>query len=83
MLYEVITVDQIGFRMLIINTETAKLEQNVPVGRYPFGICLSPDEKKVYVANVGMFQYSMLKGITADNVGEKARRYPTSRNNFV
>jgi len=71
-------VDQIGFRMLIIDTETGKLEHNVPVGRYPFGICLSPDEKKVYVANVGMFQYSMLGGITEENVVEKAHKYPTS-----
>ncbi|QGY43428.1 hypothetical protein GM418_07070 [Maribellus comscasis] len=69
-------VDQIGFRMIIANTETNQLEKNVPVGRYPFGICLSPDEKKVYVANVGMFQYSMVKGITSDNVVEKALKYP-------
>ncbi|MCG6187967.1 bifunctional YncE family protein/alkaline phosphatase family protein [Maribellus maritimus] len=69
-------VDQIGFRMIIANTETNQLEQNIPVGRYPFGICLSPDEKKVYVANVGMFQYSMVKGITSDNVEEKALKYP-------
>jgi hypothetical protein len=64
--------------MVVIDSETEKIDYNIPVGRYPFGICLSPDEKKVYVANVGMFQYSMLKGITAENVGEKARRYPTS-----
>jgi DNA-binding beta-propeller fold protein YncE len=69
-------VDQIGFRMVISDTETGKLEHNVPVGRYPFGICLSPDEKKVYVANVGMFQYSMIKGITSGNVVEKALKYP-------
>lgn len=69
-------VDQIGFRMLIANTETRKLEHNVPVGRYPFGICLSPDGQKIYVANVGMFQYSMVKGITKDNVIEKALEYP-------
>ncbi len=69
-------VDQIGFRMIIANTETRKLEHNVPVGRYPFGICLSPDEQKIYVANVGMFQYSMAKGITKDNVIEKALEYP-------
>jgi len=71
-------VDQIGFRMVIINTETGKLEHSVPVGRYPFGICLSPDEKKAYVANVGMFQYNILGGITEENVVEKARKYPTS-----
>jgi len=69
-------VDQIGFRMMIIDTETKKLEHNIPVGRYPFGICLSPDGKKVYVANVGMFQYSLIEGITKDNVEEKAIKYP-------
>ena len=51
-------VDQIGFRMVIVNTETKSLVHSVPVGRYPFGICLSKDEKRAYVANVGMFQYS-------------------------
>lgn len=69
-------VDQIGFRMVIINMETKKLEHNVPVGRYPFGICLSPDGKKVYIANVGMFEYSMYKGITRENILEKAQKYP-------
>ena len=69
-------VDQIGFRMLIIDTETGKLEHNVPVGRYPFGICLSPNGQKAYVANVGMFQYSMVQGITKENVIAKAMKYP-------
>ena len=69
-------VDQIGFRMIIVNTETNQPEHHVPVGRYPFGICLSPDGKKVYVANVGMFQYSMIKGITQENVVEKALEFP-------
>jgi DNA-binding beta-propeller fold protein YncE len=69
-------VDQIGFRMIIADTETRQLEHSVPVGRYPFGICLSPDGQKIYVANVGMFQYSMVKGITKDNVLEKALEYP-------
>jgi YVTN family beta-propeller protein len=69
-------VDQIGFRMVVVDVADARLEHNVPVGRYPFGICLSPDEKKVYVANVGMFEYNLINGITADNVGEKALEYP-------
>lgn len=62
-------VDQIGFRMVIIDTESRKLRHSVPVGRYPFGICLSPDEKKAYVANVGMFQYALIK----DGPGEDAK----------
>ncbi len=33
---------------------------NVRVGRYPFGIAMSPDERRLYVANVGVFQYTHL-----------------------
>jgi YVTN family beta-propeller protein len=51
-------VDQIGFRLIIVDTERKTLIHSVKVGRYPFGICLSPDEKNAYVANVGMFEYS-------------------------
>ena len=29
-----------------------------------------------YVANVGMFQYSLIGGITVDNIAEKALKYP-------
>jgi len=65
-------VDQIGFRMLIIDTERKELSYSVPVGRYPFGICLSPDETKAYVANVGMFEYSLI----TDSVGVKPIEYP-------
>jgi len=65
-------VDQIGFRMVIVDVESKTLKHSVPVGRYPFGICLSPDEKKVYVANVGMFEYALIK----DGVGDSARLQP-------
>lgn len=54
-------VDQIGFQLLILDTESRKVISRTVVGRYPFGIALSPDEKTVYVANVGMYQYSHIK----------------------
>jgi YVTN family beta-propeller protein len=69
-------VDQIGFRMVILNTETKKLIHSVPVGRYPFGICLSPDEKKAYVANVGMFEYSFIKESNDKDAKIKSINYP-------
>jgi DNA-binding beta-propeller fold protein YncE len=65
-------VDQIGFRMVIVDIPTGTLRHSVPVGRYPFGICLSPDEKKAYVANVGMFEYAYIK----DGKGKEARIKP-------
>jgi DNA-binding beta-propeller fold protein YncE len=69
-------VDQIGFRMVIVDTETKTLKHSVPVGRYPFGICLSPDEDKVYVANVGMFQYALIKEGNDDTAKVKPIDYP-------
>ncbi|MFN8255551.1 MAG: bifunctional YncE family protein/alkaline phosphatase family protein [Bacteroidales bacterium] len=55
-------VDQIGFRLIVLDVKEQKILANLPVGRYPFGIALSKDEKTVYVANVGMYQYSYIKG---------------------
>jgi len=53
-------VDQTNFRLVIVDTRKMQVVKSVDVGRYPFGIALSRDEKKVYVANVGLFQYSKI-----------------------
>ena len=50
-------VDQINFRMVVLDAKARTLKHSVPVGRYPFGITLSRDEQKVFVANVGMYEY--------------------------
>ena len=71
-------VDQIGFRMMVIDTKTNQVIQNVKTGRYPFGIALSPDDKTAYVANVGMFQYSYIKSLDKKRLNETASKYPTS-----
>jgi YVTN family beta-propeller protein len=69
-------VDQIGFRMIIIDTKENKVIANVKTGRYPFGITLSPDEKNVYVANVGMFEYSYVKTLDRNRLIETSLPYP-------
>ena len=71
-------VDQIGFRMMIIDTKTNKVIHNLKTGRYPFGIALSPDNQTVFVANVGMFEYSYIKSLDKKNLKETAARFPTS-----
>jgi len=71
-------VDQIGFRMMVIDTKTNSLIQNIKTGRYPFGIALSPDEKTVYVANVGMFEYSYIKSVDKKRLKETAAKFPVS-----
>ena len=64
-------VDQINFRMVILNTETRKINHNVPVGRYPFGITLSRDEQKVFVANVGLYEYKPFQVATQQEGNKK------------
>ena len=71
-------VDQIGFRMMVIGTKSNQVIHNVKTGRYPFGIALSPDEKTVYVANVGMFEYSHIKSLDKKRLNETASKFPTS-----
>lgn len=69
-------VDQIGFRLLIIDTEQNKIIQRVPTGRYPFGVCLSKDQQSAFVANVGMFEYQRFGQLDIDNLKETAIDYP-------
>ncbi len=68
-------VDQAHFRLIIVDTVARKVIHNVAVGRYPFGVALSPDETKVYVANVGMFEYSKIPG-TDEERPETGLEYP-------
>jgi DNA-binding beta-propeller fold protein YncE len=69
-------VDQINFRLIIADTRVLKVVKSVPVGRYPFGVTLTPDGKKVYVANVGMFQYSKIGNIEAKSDINGALDFP-------
>ncbi len=71
-------VDQIGFRMIVIDTKTNQVIHNVKTGRYPFGIALSPNEQTVYVANVGMFEYSYIKSLDKKKLNETALKFPAS-----
>lgn len=69
-------VDQSNFQMLVLDTVRRKVIYRVAVGRYPFGIALAPDESSVYVANVGMFEYSKIPGIDEQDVVAGGLDYP-------
>lgn len=49
-----------GANQLVDPNSFAAVTGRVPVGRYPYGITLSPDDKKLLVTNVGVFQYAHL-----------------------
>jgi len=58
-------VDQANFRVAVIDTRKQRIVANVRTGRLPFAIALSPDGKRVYVTNIGMFEYSAIPGASA------------------
>ncbi|MCH8332815.1 bifunctional YncE family protein/alkaline phosphatase family protein, partial [Candidatus Sumerlaeota bacterium] len=69
-------VDQANFRLVVIDTASPPVQadgvpgsiiRSIPVGRYPFAVELSPDETTAYVANIGMFEYSVVRGIDVEN----------------
>ena len=70
--------DQSNFRLIVADTRTRKVKHYLPVGRYPFGITLAPDEKTVYVANVGMFEYSPLNNLKENDLKGTAADFPSS-----
>ncbi|HTX37837.1 MAG TPA: bifunctional YncE family protein/alkaline phosphatase family protein [Bryobacteraceae bacterium] len=67
-------VDQANFRVAAIDIKTRQTVANVRVGRLPFALALSPDRRKLYVTNLGMFQYQALAG--ADRSRAKATGLP-------
>lgn len=69
-------VDQIGFRLIVIDTETKRILHHIPTGRYPFGICLAENDQMAYVANVGMFEYSLFGQLNPDDIKGTAADYP-------
>ena len=72
----IFAVDQINFRLIIADTRHMRVIKSIPVGRYPFGVSLTRDEKKVYVANVGIFQYSKIGELEAKSDVKNALDFP-------
>ncbi len=55
-------VDQANFRLAIIDLRKRRILSSLRVGRLPFSVALSPDGRKAYVTNLGMFEYRPIPG---------------------
>jgi DNA-binding beta-propeller fold protein YncE len=64
---EILVLDRGNFRLVRIDMTSGKPIASVKVGRQPFGLALSPDKKFAFVANVGMYEYPLIEGLTASN----------------
>ncbi len=68
--------DQANFRVAVLDLAKAKCVASIPVGRYPFGLALSPDRRQLFVANVGMFAYSLIEGVDLDEAHPRGLGFP-------
>ena len=78
---ELLVLDQAYYRMVRIDLNTKKITASIPVGRLPFGIALSADAQHAVVANVGMYAYPLIDGLTPENFNQKLiNRHPYGHN---
>ena len=69
-------VDQANFRVAVIDTKSRQVQASIRVGRLPFALALSPDRRKLYVTNIGMFQYQAVPGANAKQAKETGLDFP-------
>ncbi len=64
---ELLILDRGNFRLVRYNLIDKKITASIPTGRQPFGLALSDDKQTAFVANVGMYAYPMVEGLTEKN----------------
>ncbi len=63
-------LDQANWRIALIDTASRSITACLPTGAYPYGIALSPDGKRLYVTNTGLFEYTTIPGASrTDPIG--------------
>lgn len=73
---ELLALDRAHFRMVRIDLNSLKITASIPVGRQPFGLTLSPDNKYAFVANVGLYEYPLVPGVTPKNKDTLMLKFP-------
>jgi len=69
-------VDQANFRVAIFDARSRKLLASVRTGRLPFKLALSPDRQRLYVTNIGMFEYKAVPGADAKDAPRTGLPFP-------
>lgn len=63
-------LDQGNWRIVVVDAARLQRIAQAPTGRYPFGLALSPDGKRLYVTNTGLFEYKTIPGTDSKNALE-------------
>jgi WD40 repeat protein len=64
---ELLILDRGNFRLVRYDLANKRITASIPAGRQPFGLALSADKKMAFVANVGMYSYPLVTGMTKQN----------------
>ncbi len=64
---ELLILDRGNFRLVRYDISKRKITASIQAGRQPFGLALSADKQTAFVANVGMYAYPLVKGMTKEN----------------
>ncbi len=73
---ELLALDRGNFRLVRIDLATRKITASIPAGRQPFGLALSTDKKTAFVANVGLYVYPKVPGVTKKNKDTMMLQFP-------
>jgi YVTN family beta-propeller protein len=60
-------LDQGNWRVVVIDTAARSVIASAPTGVDPIALALSPDGRRLYVANSGLFEYKLIGGLDKDN----------------
>ena len=69
-------LDQANFRLVTIDVAHRRVAASLRLGRLPFALALSPDKRRAYVTNIGMFEYKVLPGAEANHARETGLPFP-------
>jgi YVTN family beta-propeller protein len=69
-------VDQANFRVVAIDLRQKRIAWSLRVGRLPFATALSSDGRKLYVTNIGMFEYRAIPGADPQRMVETGLPFP-------
>jgi YVTN family beta-propeller protein len=73
---ELLVLDRANFRLVRIDLATKQVKASIPTGRQPFGLAISPDKKLAFVANVGLYEYPKVPGVTPTNKDTMMLKFP-------
>ncbi len=73
---QLLVLDRANFRLVKIDLNTRQIVASIPAGRIPFGIALTADGKKALVANVGLYEYPLIPGVTPTNKDSFMMQFP-------